>query len=46
MQTTSHWTIEIDRAILGQNAKYAGENRRRFHEAGLVVLNQIGRAHV
>jgi hydrogenase nickel incorporation protein HypB len=41
MQTTSHWTVEIDQAILGQNAKFAAENRRRFREAGLVVFNLV-----
>jgi hydrogenase nickel incorporation protein HypB len=41
MDTTSHWTVEIDKAILGQNAKFADENRRRFRDAGLMVLNLV-----
>lgn len=35
------WTVEIGEAILGHNAELAAQNRRRFQEAGLCVLNMV-----
>jgi hydrogenase nickel incorporation protein HypB len=35
------WTVEIGEAVLGHNATLAAQNRRRFQEAGLRVLNLV-----
>lgn len=37
----THWVIDVNRAVLGQNARRAEENRQRFTEAGLLVLNLV-----
>jgi hydrogenase nickel incorporation protein HypB len=35
------WTVEIGEAILGHNATLAAQNRARFQQAGLRVLNLV-----
>jgi hydrogenase nickel incorporation protein HypB len=39
--TSGRWVVEVDRAILGHNAKYAERNRQRFKEANVLVLNIV-----
>jgi|SRR5579871_928703 len=35
------WTVEIGEAILGRNAELAAQNRSRFQDAGLRVINIV-----
>lgn len=36
---TRRWIVEVNQALLGKNTALAAQNRQRFHESGLVVLN-------
>lgn len=38
---TGRWIVEVDKAILGHNAKFAELNRQRFREANVLVLNIV-----
>jgi hydrogenase nickel incorporation protein HypB len=38
---SERWTVEIGEAVLGHNATLAGQNRRRFQEAGLKAVNIV-----
>lgn len=35
------WIVEVDKAILGHNARFAERNRVRFKEANVLVLNIV-----
>src|SRR5262245_57862695 len=35
------WVVEVEKALLGQNARFAQENRAAFQRAGLLVLNLV-----
>lgn len=35
------WVVEVEKALLGQNARFAEENRAAFRRAGLLVLNLV-----
>ncbi len=35
------WIVEVDRAVLGHNARFAEQNRKRFQDAGVLVLNIV-----
>lgn len=39
--TPTHWVVNVNAAVLGQNGRRAEENRRRFADAGLLVLNVV-----
>jgi hydrogenase nickel incorporation protein HypB len=39
--TPGRWVVEVDKAILGHNAKFAERNRQRFKEANVLVLNIV-----
>jgi hydrogenase nickel incorporation protein HypB len=41
MESAQPWIVEVNQKILGQNARFAEENRRRFREAGVLVLNLL-----
>lgn len=38
---TQRWVVEVERALLGQNSRFAEQNRRIFRRAGLLVLNLV-----
>jgi hydrogenase nickel incorporation protein HypB len=35
------WIVEVEKALLGQNARFAEQNRALFQRAGLLVLNLV-----
>lgn len=35
------WVIEVEKPLLGQNTLFAQQNRHRFEQAGLLVLNLV-----
>ena len=39
--TPDRWVVEVDRAILGHNARFAERNRQRFKDANVRVLNIV-----
>lgn len=39
--TPGRWIVEVDRAILGHNARFAERNRQRFKDARVLVLNIV-----
>jgi len=38
---TSRWVIEVNQALLGKNTELAAQNRLRFHEHRLLVVNVL-----
>jgi hydrogenase nickel incorporation protein HypB len=38
---TNRWVIEVEKAMLGQNARFAAQNREAFEKAGVLVLNLV-----
>jgi hydrogenase nickel incorporation protein HypB len=38
---TERWVIEIEKSLLGQNSRFAEQNRAVFQRAGLLVLNLV-----
>jgi len=36
-----HWLVEVEKSLLGQNSRFAAQNRAVFRSAGLLVLNIV-----
>src|SRR5436190_6624967 len=40
-EDAQRWTVEVEKSLLGQNARFAVANREVFQRAGLLVLNLV-----